>query len=160
MLHGIANHVLEIISQVSGQMPTLGEALAIAEAADVMEASPKAEGFDVNALLGAVDQFLSPLVRKELEVALRPVVEAANKPPLEVEKIVTVRRCGSTAPGRVIAAKAPTPVKHRQDRELQQAVRHPTSTPPSASARSASGTATATPPSIDPFYVVDRSPWG
>jgi hypothetical protein len=41
-------------------------------------------------ILSAVDQFLSPFVRAEIEKALAPVIAAANKPALvrEVEKIV------------------------------------------------------------------------
>lgn len=57
-----------------------------AEEATRMPVAP----YDAELILKSVDQFLSPLVRKELAAALLPVVAAANKPAEVVEKTVTV----------------------------------------------------------------------
>ena len=111
--------------------------------------------FDLADLLKGVDQFLSPLVKGELEKALAPVVTAANKPAVitEVERIVT-QEVMVTKEGAIIAPKAPTPVKTGKTVTFNKLF--------GVQASGAFGKREITlwnshgyAPEVDPFYVVD-----
>jgi cobaltochelatase CobS len=54
-------------------------------------------------VLAPVEPFLSPLVRQELEKALQPLIDAANKPAIEIERIVEIEKIVE----REVAALAP-----------------------------------------------------
>jgi cobaltochelatase CobS len=98
--HGVLEQVEHIIANAGPVSPARAEgeriAAAVREARDIAAGStsipPIASNFDVGSLLAGVEQFLSPLVKRELEQALLPVVQAANKPAVvtTIEKVVTV----------------------------------------------------------------------
>lgn len=72
-------------------MRALAQAERQAEAEGALPVQPepqKSDAADMASILAPVDAFLSPLVRAELEKALKPVVAAANKPPVEIERVV------------------------------------------------------------------------
>lgn len=100
---------------------------------------------DMVAILAPVEPFLSPLVKSELEKALAPLIIAANKPAVEIERIVTVTQ----APLPVGATPYATKGKQVPLGSLfgfrGQYAKAPVST------WDAHGAA----PAIDPFYVTD-----
>jgi MoxR-like ATPase len=131
--HGILHEVQGIIDMVANQPPepaldreyfqamahegdrqreAEADAKADASAKKAKETMQAVVDFGMDRLLSGVDQFLSPLVRKELEKALAPVIEAANRPAVtvEVEKVVE-REVLVTATGAVVAPKFPMPVR-------------------------------------------------
>jgi MoxR-like ATPase len=141
----------------ASQGPELPETVVAADVADVADAvaMPMAAGFNADSVLSSVDQFLSPLVRNELSKALGPVIDAANKPAIEiertveVERIVEVERAAGDAP-RVVTAKA------RRDKKTTFRTLFP------SKARDAWRDAPITlwtgvkSPDADPFYVPDH----
>jgi cobaltochelatase CobS len=110
-------------------------------------------GFALDSVLAGVDQFLAPLVRSELSKALGPVIAAANKGPVEIERIVEVERVVEVAPGeapRVVLPKA------RRDKKTTFRSLFPSRAKGAwldAPITLWSGVAS---PAADPFYVVDN----
>ena len=119
---------------------------------------PAGAGFDLDSVLAGVDQFLAPLVRNELGKALGPVIDAANKPAVEVERIVEVERVVEVAPGegpRIVA----TP-KARRDKKTTTRTLFPTKMHGDYLDKPVTLWAGAASPPVDPFYVVDREQAG
>jgi len=73
---------------------------------EIVEANAPSSIVGVSDVLASVDQFISPLVRAELEKALQPLVDAANKPAITVERVVEVEKVVEVE----AAAKAPAGV--------------------------------------------------
>jgi cobaltochelatase CobS len=95
--HGLLPNVKAIIAKATGQKASpfatesLNEAVAEAYAANSKKvATMSTSAFTFDAVVADIDAFLSPVVRKSLENALLPVLDAANKPAVVTEKIVTV----------------------------------------------------------------------
>jgi cobaltochelatase CobS len=82
--------VLAIIASATQSSTVITDA----EIERIVTVPTEVSGYSLDAVLGTVDQFLSPVVKRELETALRPIIDAANKPAVVqekvVEKIVTV----------------------------------------------------------------------
>jgi len=116
-----------------------------------IHSSAIAGAFDVESLLSGVEQFLSPLVKRELEQALLPVVMAANKPAVvtTVEKVVTVQAQAVAPLGAIpYAVKTGATIEFAKlfgVRTSQAFGKKP------VSLWEAHGVA----PAVDPFYVVD-----
>jgi MoxR-like ATPase len=134
----------------------LWEDRAAAEIAAIGEPA----GFAAGDILRSVEQFLSPLVRRELEKALAPVVDAANKPAVEVERIVTqvvTQQVGAS--GVVVATTSPLPVKTGKSVPFSKLFGVGTSHAfgkREISLWNSYGHA----PDVDPFYVVDAVTMG
>jgi cobaltochelatase CobS len=96
--HDMLAQVEHIIANAVGSAP-----IAAAPLENSTAMTPTHGAFDVESLLSGVEQFLSPLVKRELEQALAPVVVAANKPAVvqTIEKVVTVA-AQPTAPAGAI----------------------------------------------------------
>jgi MoxR-like ATPase len=112
-----------------------------------------ASGFDVDALLGGVEQFLSPLVRGELTKALGPVIDAANKGPIEIERIVEVERIIEVAPGeapRVVLSKA------KRDKKTTFRTLYPSRAKDAWRDMALTLWAGVPAPNVDPFYVTNH----
>jgi MoxR-like ATPase len=88
---GILPQVLAMIAEVTGSMPVAPvEAVEAVEAVPAQSPAAPAGVFDMGSLLSGVEVFLSPLVRAEIEKALGPVIEAANKPAVETIRTIEV----------------------------------------------------------------------
>lgn len=113
-----------------------------------------APGFDLDSVLAPVDQFLAPLVRKELASALGALIDAANRGPVEIEKIVEVERIVEVAPG-----EGPRPValpKGRRDKKTTFRTLYPSRAKDAwRDAQITLWTGTNA-PVVDPYYVVDH----
>jgi cobaltochelatase CobS len=123
---------------------------------DDMANAPSLTGFALNDILSSVDQFLSPLVRSELSNVLGPVLAAANKPAVEIERVIEVERIVEVAPGEAPRVSAP---KARRDKRVTFRTLYPSrSTKCSAyfDAPLTLWTGAANSPAADPFYVVDK----
>ena len=110
-----------------------------------------AGAFDVESLLSGVEQFLSPLVKRELEQALLPVVDAANKPAIvqTVEKVVTV----AAAPQAPLGA---IPYAHKTGATIEFTKLFGVRTSQGFGKKPISlWEAHGHAPQVDPFYVVD-----
>jgi MoxR-like ATPase len=80
--------------EIVAAMPVIAEAYEVINVETTQEAlAGYADEANVSDILAGVDQFLSPFVRAEIEKALQPLIDAANRPAVtvEVEKIVTVQ---------------------------------------------------------------------
>lgn len=114
----------------------------------------KGEGFALDSVLASVDQFLSPLVRSELGNVLGPVITAANKPPVEVERIVEVERVVEVAPGEAPRVSLP---KAKRDKRVTFRTLYPSRAKDAyLDAPITLWTGATNSPAADPFYVVDR----
>jgi MoxR-like ATPase len=112
-------------------------------------------GFALDSVLSSVDQFLSPLVRKEIANALGPVIEAANKSPVEVERIVEIERIVEVAPGegpRIVASP-----KARKDKRATFRTLYPSRAKDAWLDAPLTLWTGAASPAADPFYVVDKN---
>ena len=100
--------------------------------------------YEFDAIVSSVDQFLSPVVRKELSTALGAVITAANRDPVEV------------APGegaaRAAAAAAP---KARRDKRIPFRALYPTKNKATHYDALVTLWTGAQSPSPDPFHVPD-----
>jgi len=104
--------------------------------------------FGLDDILGAVDQFLSPLVRGEIGKALGPVIDAANRGPVEVERIVEV--AAGEGP-RVVAGP-----KARRDKRTTFRALFPSKAKDAWRDAPITLWAGVAAPAIDPFYVVNH----
>lgn len=84
LAHGLASEVMAILNMAA---PASVHVTHESELAPAPAPAP-AMAADAAAILAPVEQFLSPLVKAELEKALAPLIVAANKPASVVEKIV------------------------------------------------------------------------
>ena len=119
---------------------------AVAAKADEDEALVKGSPITAEGLLSAVDQFLSPLVKQELMVALAPVIAAANKPAVEVEKIVYQQAMPVAPTGALPYAQPGNKVKVGKLFGFKTG---------NANALVTLWEAHGAAPAIDPFFVVD-----
>ena len=110
--------------------------------------------FDVEGLLSSVDQFLAPMVRSEIAKALGPVVAAANKGPVEVERIVEIERIVEVAAGEM-PRTAPSP-KARRDKKTTFRTLFPSRAKDIWRDAPLTLWTGAAAPAVDPFYVVDH----
>ena len=110
--HSLTEQVLEIIARCLDMAEVKASVVDGGELAVVEKEIAQMGAFEAAAILKDVDQFLSPLVKGEIEKALAEVIAAANKPAVvrEVEKLVQ-REVMVDKHGVVVAPKAPTPVK-------------------------------------------------
>lgn len=108
------------------------------------------QGFDAASVLANVDQFLSPLVRSEIEKALAPVIDAANKPAVEIERIVEVQGNGTSAAPRVITPKA------RRGNKTTFRTLFPSSSKEQWNDMPLTIWNGAPSPAVDPHYVINR----
>jgi MoxR-like ATPase len=106
-----------------------------------------------NRILAPVDQFLSPLVRKEIVKALQPVITAANKPAVEVERIVEVERVIEVAPGEAPRVTLP---KARRDKRTTFRTLFPSRAKDAWRDAPLTLWTGVTAPEADPFYVADH----
>lgn len=110
--------------------------------------------FNLDGIFSGVDQFLAPLVRDTLASALRPVIDAANRGPVEVERIVEIERIIEVAPGeapRVVLPKA------RRDKRTSFRSLFPTRAKDAYLDAPLTLWTNVASPAVDPFYVVERS---
>ncbi len=115
-----------------------------------------AESFAASTVLAGVDQFISPLVKAELEKALAPVIAAANKPAIvqTVEKTITVE----AAP---IAPAGSLPYASKTGKTVPFNKLFGTATKSGFGSREISlWEAHGQAPAIDPYFVVDADVMG
>ncbi len=135
-----------------GDLPPPPKVVAVTPQPVVDAVIPEASAGKVFALgdvLTGMEQLLSPLVRVELERALAPIIDAANKPALEVERIVTL-----DAKGKVVATRRSNPVKTGKMATIKSLFGLKDSRP-FVEAKVSLWDAHGAAPAIDPFYVVD-----
>jgi len=168
--HGIGHQVLSIINGAAFVAPAapIGPAPIMADTSnsmgpfdsyderDAMLALVKQEEeahalihgspVKVDDLLSTVDQFLSPFVRAEIEKVLAPVIAAANKPAIEVEKIVYQQAMPVAPTGALPYAQPGNQIR------LDKLFNIKSSNPKAmVTLWEAHGAA----PAVDPFFVVD-----
>lgn len=123
--------------------------------ARINEQLAAAGAFSVDGVLATVDQLLGPAVRREIVSALSPVVDAANRGPVEVERVVEVERIVE-----VEAGSRPRPVIAKARRDKQVTIRSlltPVSRAKDAWRDKMVTLWTGAPsPAVDPFYVPDH----
>jgi MoxR-like ATPase len=124
------------------------------EAASEAPAAPATAGFQVDGILASVDQLLSPLVRGEIAKALDPVITAANRGPVEVERIIEVERIVEVAPGE--GPRVPAAPKARRDKKVTFRTLWPSRAKDTWRDAPITLWTGATAPAADPFYVVDH----
>lgn len=110
--------------------------------------------FNLDGIFSGVDQFLAPLVRDTLAKALQPVIDAANKPAVEVERVVEVERIVEVAPGeapRIVLPKA------KRDKRTTFRALFPTRAKDTYLDAPLTLWTNVASPAVDPFYVVERA---
>ena len=157
----LLEEVKAIIAKAEGRKATpfaterLNEAVADVYAFNVKEDAAierkltDVSTFALDAVLANVSDFLSPLVRKELEKALQPVLEAANKPAQTIDRIVEVEAQPKAPAGQV-------PYAFKTGKSVEFAKLFGVRTTLAWGKRPiALWEAHGAAPAIDPFYVVD-----
>ena len=111
--------------------------------------------YKLDSVLATIDQFLSPLVRNELSKALDPVIAAANKPAVEIERIVEVERVVEVAPGE--GPRVASLPKARKDKRTTFRTLYPSRAKDAWRDAPLTLWTGARSPMVDPFYVTDHT---